>query len=366
MPQAYSHTSRALGQVKALTSKYEALALAEDTKWSYSRGANAYIDFCLQLDLTDNQGKLLDISEDQLMYFAAHCAGSRGLAPGTIHNYLYGIRSWYITKGLPDPLKNDNGQPLYRLARVLRGIKKCHQVKRGKRLPLTIPIMRALVQLLSMGCFGQTEDRMLLAVINLAFFGFLRCGEFTVQRCDQFDPARHLTVNDVTFYPNHIRPDYMTLRLKYSKTDPFGKGHIVTLYRTNRPTCPVTSMQVYLNSRGQSLEEPLFLTRDSVPLTRKYFLSLLHEALEKIGVSPSFYSGHSFRMGAATTAAASGLQDWLIKALGRWTSDCYRILYSNSTPNLAVCCSISCCLSSLQDCRLNRVLFDAQKSGLAS
>ena len=36
----------------------------------------------------------------------------------------------------------------------------------------------------------------------------------------------------------------MTLRLKYSKTDPFGKGHIVTLYKTGRPTCPVTSMQV--------------------------------------------------------------------------------------------------------------------------
>ena len=104
------------------------------------------------------------------MYFAAHCAGSKGLAPGTIHNYLYGIRSWYITNSLPDPLKNDNGHPLYHLARVLRSIKKCHQVERQKRLPLTIPIMHALVQMLSVGCLGQTEDRMLPAVINLAFF----------------------------------------------------------------------------------------------------------------------------------------------------------------------------------------------------
>ena len=91
---------------------------------------------------------------------------------------------------------------------------------------------------------------------QLSFSGFLRCGEFTVQGSDQFDPARHLTVKVITFYPHHIRPDYMTLRLKYSKTNPFGKGHIVTLYRTNRSTCPVTSMQVYLNSRGWSLQEP--------------------------------------------------------------------------------------------------------------
>ena len=126
----------------------------------------------------------------------------------------------------------------------------------------------------------------------------------------------------------------MTLRLKYSKTDPFGKGHIVTLYKTSRPICPVTSMQVYLNSRSWSLQEPLFVTRDLVPLTRKYFLSLLHEALDKIGVSPSLYSGHSFWMGATTTAAASGLQDWLIKALGHWTSDCYRIYIQTLLPTL--------------------------------
>ena len=69
------------------------------------------------------------------------------------------------------------------------------------------------------------------------------------------------------------------------------------------------------------MQEPSFVTRDSVPLTRRYFLSVLHQALEKIGAAPSFYPGHSFWMAAATTAAASGLQDWLMKALGCWTSD---------------------------------------------
>ena len=182
------------------------------------------------------------------MYFTAHCAGFKGLAPRMIHNYLYGIKNWYIMRGLQDPLKHSNGQPLYRLSRVLCGIKKCYQLHEQKRLPITIHILRALVDLLSSGCFDLTNDRMMLAVVNSAFFGFLRYGEFTVLRSDQFDPSRNLLVKDVTFFPNHLQPTYMTVCLKYSKTDPFGRGHIVTLYKTNTTTCPVTAMQQYLSS----------------------------------------------------------------------------------------------------------------------
>ena len=103
-------------------------------------------------------------------------------------------------------------------------------------------------------------------------------------------------------------------------------------------------MQQYLNSRRLSLEQPLFLTRGDLPLTRQYFLSLLRESLAKLGVSPLSYAGHSFRTGAATTAAASGLQDWLIRALGRWTSDCYKIYIHTPLPTLqAAAQSIATC-----------------------
>jgi hypothetical protein len=35
------------------------------------------------------------------------------------------------------------------------------------------------------------------------------------------------------------------------------------------------------------------------------------------------YASHSFRIGAATAAGSAGLPTWLIKTLGRWSSDCY-------------------------------------------
>lgn len=52
----------------------------------------------------------------------------------------------------------------------------------------------------------------------------------------------------------------------------------------------------------------------------------MRAALRPSGVDVSQYSGHSFQIGAATTAAAVGIEDSLIKTLGRWESSTY-LLY---------------------------------------
>ncbi len=46
-------------------------------------------------------------------------------------------------------------------------------------------------------------------------------------------------------------------------------------------------------------------------------------ALHKAGIDSKAYCGHSLRIGAATTAAANGMEDALIKTLGRWRSLAY-------------------------------------------
>ena len=45
--------------------------------------------------------------------------------------------------------------------------------------------------------------------------------------------------------------------------------------------------------------------------------------LTRLGKDDSAYCGHSFRIGAATSAAAAGVEDHLIQTMGRWSSDCY-------------------------------------------
>jgi len=49
----------------------------------------------------------------------------------------------------------------------------------------------------------------------------------------------------------------------------------------------------------------------------------LREALQAAGIDQSKYCGHSFRIGVVTTAAARGMEDSIIKTLGRWNSIAY-------------------------------------------
>ena len=58
-------------------------------------------------------------------------------------------------------------------------------------------------------------------------------------------------------------------------------------------------------------------------LTRPRFAAAVRSALKKVGVDQSKYCTHSFRIGAATTAAARGIEDSVIKTLGRWESLAY-------------------------------------------
>ena len=59
------------------------------------------------------------------------------------------------------------------------------------------------------------------------------------------------------------------------------------------------------------------------PLTRTVFVVKLKAALTHLGFDSNKYSGHSFRIGAATSCNSNLVHDDMIKTLRRWKSDCY-------------------------------------------
>ena len=78
----------------------------------------------------------------------------------------------------------------------------------------------------------------------------------------------------------------------------------------------------YMSTRGPT-EGPFFKYKDGRYLTRARFVEEVRQALQQAGMQAGEFAGHSFRIGAATSAAVQGLPDWLIKTLRRWQSSAY-------------------------------------------
>ena len=121
---------------------------------------------------------------------------------------------------------------------------------------------------------------------------------------------------------NHSSPKIMRVRIKQSKTDSFRAGIDIYLGRTNTDLCPIVAVLSYLAVRGSEVG-PLFRFNDGKPLTRQRLVNQVRTALQAQGIDSSRYSGHSFRIGTATTAAAAGIKDSTIQMLGRWQSSAF-------------------------------------------
>ena len=112
-------------------------------------------------------------------------------------------------------------------------------------------------------------------------------------------------------------------KIKASKANPFLQGVLVYVGRTNKPLCPVSAVLAYMVMRGKA-PGPLFIFQDGKPLSRPRFVTEIKRALSAAGIDLKPYSGHSFRIDAATTATKQGVEDSTIKMRGRWKSSAYQ------------------------------------------
>lgn len=272
------------------------------------------------------------LSELVLCRFVAHLF-EQSLSINTIRLYLSALRFVQISRGGGDPSMTS----LPRLHYVLRGIARSQpKASRPARLPITIEVLEKLFRAWA-AVAPNYENTMLWAACTLAFFAFLRCGEFTSVSSNR--PVI-LAASDVEVDNCH-NPTYLRLTLRGSKTDPFGASCALFVGRTHTQVCPVSAVLAYLSIRP-STPGPLFIQADGTPLSRTALVTAVRAALSTTGMDLSRFTGHSFRIGAATTAAQAGLSDSLIQTLGRWRSSAFtRYIRTPSTVLLSVARTLS-------------------------
>lgn len=269
--------------------------VASSTRRTYQSGLNAFANFCARFNILP-----LPASSLTLQYFCAYV--SQHISYKTLKVYLSAIRLLHIEHDLPDPTDDSL------LELVCRGIRRQQGDNKRPRLPITINILRTLKNQLRVSQYSPLEQRMLWASFTLAFYGFLRISEYT-----------NLQWSDVTVSGNEI-----SIKLRQSKTDPFRRGHSISIHASDSSTCPLRAFKLYSALITNKLpSSPVFSAGQFSPLSRTKLNTVLRNLLQQAGVNQSCYASHSFRIGAATTAAAAGLPSWLIQKLGRWTSNTY-------------------------------------------
>ena len=240
---------------------------------------------------------------------------AKSVKHSTIKGYLAAVRHLHIRCGYQLNLTK-----CLRLHLVCRGIKRSQGISIRTRLPITVAHLRFFYSILAIEYTSNYDSLMIWAAMTLAFFGFMRLGELTCN--SRFNPDTHLTPLDITFHPSQSNPCHLSVRVKVSKTDPFRVGHTLYIGKTNGNVCPVQAMKLYLSKRGIT-PGPLFKFLSGKPLTKDALTAETRQLLSFLGIKGSDYAGHSYRIGAATAAASVGLPPWLVKTLGRWSSDCY-------------------------------------------
>ncbi|KAK0136681.1 hypothetical protein N1851_027128 [Merluccius polli] len=208
-------------------------------------------------------------------HFITFAHSIQKIKSSTIQVYLSGINFFAkLSSGSPCPALTHA-----HISMLLKGLRKAEPRPMPKRLPLTSDLLTRCIETLRKGYLSPSTDKVLESMFLLAFFGFLRCSEFTASTL-LYDPSRHASVSDISV----ISPDTLVYFLKRSKTNQSETGRVAT---------------------------------------RSWFHHHFRQILSRSGIPPEPYSGHSFRIGAASTASRQGIPDNVTKILGRWSSTAY-------------------------------------------
>lgn len=209
------------------------------------------------------------------------------------------------------------------IRQLLKGWNKVG-VRRDLRRPVSFLLLSRLLTVLGDLCFDPYEVALFRCAFSLAFFGALRVSEFAAANTTTVAP---LSASDVVLLADGAR-----IYVARSKTDQYGQGIWLSIASIQHEFCPVRLLRLFLYVRQHSVS---FLAHSNgSPVTRFQFTSIFKKCLLVLGLSPAEFGTHSFRIGAATVAEASGLPDDMVKKLGRWKSDCFRRYIR---PNLLTC-----------------------------
>ena len=249
----------------------------------------------------------LPVSTANLATFISYLSCNQ-FSPSTIVSYVSAIGYVHRLAAVHDPTAS------YLIQKLLAGATKLSPSV-DPRLPITTIILNLLVNSLPQVVSNQYNIRLLKAMFIVAFYGLMRVGEIT-----------SFPKKEPSLMVHHLALTGSLATVTISKFKHNSSTHPVDILMPRQSSlaiCPVASLYSYMDVRGFS-GGPLFCFPDGAPVPRSFFTQKLRQCLTFVGLDPSKYKSHSFRIGGASYYAELGYSDAQIRLLGRWKADTFK------------------------------------------
>ena len=268
-----------------------------------------YVDF--SSEFCKSHASLLPVSVNNLALFISYLS-ARKFASSTISTYVSALGYVHKLANFPDPTKNVLVQ------KILAAHSKLYSAP-DVRLPITCGVLQRLVLALNHTNSSAYQRLLFQTMFLVAFYGFFRVGELTAKGAN-LKPL--VQIQNLNF---QFKDNCVTIVIADYKHNSSRRSFSVVLdCATGTDFCPVNYLQRYCSMRGIT-PGALFCFADGSPVKTSHFAQQLRQALNFCGLDSSKYKSHSFRIGAASSAADNGLSDAQIRHLGRWKSDAFKL-----------------------------------------
>jgi hypothetical protein len=278
---------------------------------SYSSALHSYVTFCTLHSFP------VEPTPDTLSFFIVFMC--HHIKPQSVQAYLSGICS-QLEPFFP-AVREVRKHRL--VTKTLAGCKKFHAVSTTRKLPLSRPDL-AVVGM----AYRQSpsfDDCLFITQLFVGFHALLRLGELVWPDKLALQDYRKVVLRHTV----NIHPSAFTFHLPGHKADKFFEGNLVMVHKTNTADDPFAPFTHYLHLRDRRFpfHPHLWLRADGSIPTRRWFINRLRRHF------PNTIGGHSLRAGGATALADAGVSTHIIQAVGRWSSDAFKI-YIRRHPTL--------------------------------
>lgn len=309
---------------------------ADGSMGENSTGVRAWRAFCEAkgvepLRMIDPNAPIMEKLEDEQLAMEFVCAlvETRGVQVDTASNYLSMVQGWM---GRKCGVKLCGGLKLSRLPAMLKGLRRIvgaspEKVRRGVAAQA---LRRAMDIMLDP---SNPRDANIRAALASAFQGLMRSYEYcdtgkgprgtkaVLSRIPTRKDLKVLTAERLVFMMcpcknmKHLSGKTVPLVIGGGGTYIDAAAEMLNLMKVDPTPSGIDPGRV-----------PLF--RDpgtNAPIQADALRRMIKNLMAAVGEDPGQFGTHSLRIGGATALFAQGATPMVIRTMGRWSSDCYRL-----------------------------------------